>query len=67
MDVRCIEILPDKAKEADELFDDNRIDILVNSAGVVTKYDLWNTDEEEHDAIMVINAKGTFFISQATN
>ena len=47
------------------MFEDNKIDILVNSAGVVTKHDFWNTDEEEYDVIMDTNAKGTFFMSQA--
>lgn len=65
LDVRNIAALPGKVKVAAALFEENRIDILVNSAGVVTKHDFWNTDEEEYDAIMDTNAKGTFFMSQA--
>ena len=42
-----------------------RIDILVNSAGVVVKHDFWGIDEKEYDGIMDTNAKGTFFMSQA--
>lgn len=33
IDVRDTEHLPDKVKEAEALFEENRIDILVNSAG----------------------------------
>lgn len=65
IDVREVEVLPDKVKEAAALFKENRIDILVNSAGVVTKHNFWKTDEAEYDAIMDTNAKGTFFMSQA--
>ena len=60
-----METLPDKVKEAAALFEENRIDILVNSAGVVTKHNFWDTDETEYDSIMETNAKGTFFMSQA--
>lgn len=65
IDVRDVSALPQKVEEATALFEDNKIDILVNSAGVVTKHDFWNTDEEEYDSIMDTNAKGTFFMSQA--
>lgn len=47
-----------------EKFEENRIDILVNSAGIVAKHNFLETTEEEYDSIMNINAKGTFFISQ---
>lgn len=65
IDVRDTEHLPDKVKEAEALFEENRIDILVNSAGVVVKHDFWGIDEKEYDGIMDTNAKGTFFMSQA--
>ena len=61
--------LTDAKEVADEIQAIHRkygkIDILVNSAGVVTKHDFWNTDEKEYDSIMDTNAKGTFFMSQA--
>ena len=63
--MRDTEHLPDKVKEAEALFEENRIDILVNSAGVVVKHDFWGIDEKEYDRIMDTNAKGTFFMSQA--
>lgn len=65
IDVRDTEHLPDKVKEAEALFDENKIDILVNSAGIVVKHDFWGIDEKEYDGIMDTNAKGTFFMSQA--
>lgn len=65
IDVRDTEHLPDKVKEAEALFEENKIDILVNSAGVVVKHDFWGIDEKEYDEIMETNAKGTFFMSQA--
>lgn len=65
IDVRDTEHLPDKVKEAEALFEENKIDILVNSAGVVVKHDFWGIDEKEYDGIMDTNAKGTFFMSQA--
>lgn len=65
IDVRDTEHLPDKVKEAEALFEENRIDILVNSAGVVVKHDFWGIDEKEYDGIMDTNAKGTFFMSRA--
>lgn len=65
IDVRDTEHLPDKVKEAEALFEENRIDILVNSAGVVVKHDFWGIDEKEYDGIMDTNTKGTFFMSQA--
>lgn len=65
LDVRETKTLYDKVKEAASLFEENRIDILVNSAGVVAKNNFWNTNEEEYDMIMDINEKGTFFMCQA--
>lgn len=64
IDVQDVSALPPKVEEAAELFEDNKIDILVNLAGVVTKHNFWDTDENEYDLIMDTNAKGTFFMSQ---
>ena len=65
IDVRNTKLLPEKIETASSLFEENRIDILVNSAGVVAKHDFWNTDSAEYENIMDTNAKGTFFMSQA--
>lgn len=64
IDVRDIKNLPERIKAAMELYPEHRIDILVNSAGVVVEHDFWDIDEYEYDNIMDINAKGTFFMSQ---
>ena len=68
-DLRAVEInlkdigsLGGKVQEAAELF--GHIDILVNSAGVNAHTDFLEVTEEEYDAVMGINAKGTFFMSQ---
>lgn len=47
-----------------DFFPEEKIDILVNSAGIVGMTDYLNVTEEEYDNIMDINLKGTFFISQ---
>ncbi len=57
--------MPEKLKTAAAMFPENRIDILVNSAGVVSHSDFLDMSEQEYDSIMDINAKGTFFMSQA--
>ncbi len=62
--IRNVSILNDKVNEAAALFPENRIDILVNSAGLISKHDFWNTDEEDYDSLMETNTKGTFFMCQ---
>lgn len=64
LDVLHIDQMSDKINEAAQMFDENRIDILVNSAGVVDHLPFLNVTEEEYDSIMQINAKGTFFMGQ---
>lgn len=65
IDVKDIESMPEKVKTVAAMFLENRIDILVNSAGVVSYSDFLDMSEQEYDNIMDINARGTFFISQA--
>lgn len=65
IDVTDVRSMPEKIKTAAALFPENRIDILVNSAGVVAHSDFLGMQESEYDSIMDINAKGTFFMSQA--
>ena len=57
--------LPDCIKEAASLFEENQIDILVNSSGILNHTDFWNLQEDEYDSIMNINVKGVFFMCQA--
>ena len=59
--------LPDKVAKAAALFPENRIDILVNSAGVVAHSGFLEMSEQEYDSIMDVNAKGAFFMSQAVS
>lgn len=59
-----VDSLVDKLNQAVQLFDENRIDILVNSAGVASHHDFFNTSESDYDRIMSINIKGTFFMCQ---
>ena len=59
--------MPGKVREAASLFDEKKIDILVNSAGVVSHSGFEKMTEEEYDSIMDINAKGTYFMSQAVS
>lgn len=57
--------IPGKIRTAAEMFGDNRIDILVNSAGILNSSSFFNTTEEEYDKLMDINVKGTYFMCQA--
>lgn len=65
IDVTCTERLYNKVVEAADLFPEKRIDILVNSAGVVNTTPFLEMKPEEFDRVMGINAKGTYFMSQA--
>lgn len=67
MNVLEVASLPGKVKEAAALYPENRIDILVNSAGMVAHHSFADMTEAEYDSIMDINAKGTFFMSQAVS
>ena len=65
IDVTDVTSIPKKVNEALELYDEHRIDILVNSAGVPDMHDFFQTSEDDYDRVMDINMKGTFFMSQA--
>ena len=67
IDVLQVASLSDKVKEALDLFEDHRIDILVNSAGIRNNNDFFEIKEEEYDRVMDINMKGTFFMSQVVS
>jgi glucose 1-dehydrogenase len=41
-----------------------KIDILVNNAGIEKRKDFWEVTEEEYDAVMDVNLKGVFFLTQ---
>ena len=65
INVKDVKTMSEKVKTAAAMFPEHRIDILVNSAGVVNKSDFLDMSEQEYDNIMDTNAKGTFFMSQA--
>lgn len=65
INVKDVKTMSEKIKTAAAMFPEQRIDILVNSAGVVSHSDFLDMSEQEYDNIMDTNAKGTFFMSQA--
>jgi glucose 1-dehydrogenase len=42
-----------------------KIDILVNNAGIEKRADFWDVTEADYDAVLNVNLKGVFFITQA--
>lgn len=62
-----IELMNDRIDFAAALFAENRIDILVNSAGITSKNTFFEMTEKEYDSVMDTNAKGTYFVSQAVS
>ena len=50
---------------ADAVAQFGKIDVLVNNAGLERRADFWDTTEEDYDAVLNVNLKGVFFITQA--
>ncbi|HEX7158761.1 MAG TPA: glucose 1-dehydrogenase [Edaphobacter sp.] len=42
-----------------------RCDILVNNAGIEKRANFWDVTEQDYDAVLNVNLKGTFFLTQA--
>jgi glucose 1-dehydrogenase len=40
-------------------------DILVNNAGIEKRADFWDVTEQDYDAVLGVNLKGAFFLTQA--
>ncbi len=40
-------------------------DILINNAGIEKESDFWDTPEVDYDAVLAVNLKGPFFLTQA--
>ena len=58
--------LPDTQKLVDEAYAQlGGCDILVNNAGIEKGSDFWDVSEADYDAVMSVNLKGAFFLSQA--
>lgn len=63
IDIKDVASFQAKILEAEKIY--GNIDILVNSAGILAHHKFLEISEEEYDSVMDINAKGTFFMSQA--
>jgi len=50
---------------ADTVAQFGKIDILVNNAGLERRADFWDATEEDYDAVLNVNLKGAFFITQS--
>jgi glucose 1-dehydrogenase len=69
---KAITMLGDVSKMADvqRLIDDTyqqfgRCDILVNNAGIEKEANFWDITEQDYDAVLNVNLKGAFFLTQA--
>ena len=62
-DVSKVEDINKLFEAAIEAF--GQVDILVNNAGVERHAPFWEVTEKDYDFVMNVNAKGTFFASQA--
>lgn len=67
LDVIDVKSIPEKIRLAAAKFAENRIDILVNSAGINKNTTFADVTETEYDQIMNVNLKGTYFMSQAVS
>lgn len=65
IDINDVSSLENKVKEAEKLSPNEKIDILVNSAGLNKAQSFFDVQEFDYDRIMDVNAKGTFFMCQA--
>lgn len=50
---------------ADVVSEQGRLDILVNNAGILRTGDVLEISEEDFDAVLAVNLKGAFLLSQA--
>ena len=65
LNVLEIDKFKEKIREAAMLFEENKIDILVNSAGKIVYSKFMDIGAEEYESVMDVNVKGVFFMSQA--
>ena len=64
IDVTDIDSMGNAFENVLSLFEEKRIDILVNASGVNTQTRFWDFKEDEFDRILDINLKGVFFACQ---
>ena len=61
-----VSILADTQRLIDQTYTQlNRADILVNNAGIEIKAPFWEVTEKDYDAVLNVNLKGAFFLTQA--
>ena len=66
-DIAKMDEIPQMAKAAFDSFDDKRVDILVNAAGIIDSTDFLHVTEETFDKVIATNLKATYFVSQAVS
>jgi glucose 1-dehydrogenase len=60
-----VTLLADSARLMDETYAQlGRCDILVNNAGIEKGANFWEVTEADYDAVMNVNLKGAFFLTQ---
>lgn len=64
IDLLAVNTFEQKIKDAVNLFDENRIDILVNCAGVHGNQSFGEVSEETWNNVLDVNLKGLFFMTQ---
>ena len=50
---------------ADVVGELGKLDILINNAGLERRGDFWDVTEEDYDAVLNVNLRGLFFLTQA--
>ena len=69
---RCFTVLADVSKKAEVIamvetviHDAGQVDAVVNNAGILISNSVDALEEEQWDAVLAVNAKGTFLVTQA--
>jgi glucose 1-dehydrogenase len=61
-----VSIIADTQRLIDETYKQlGRCDILVNNAGIEIEAPFWDVTEKDYDAVLNVNLKGAFFLTQA--
>jgi glucose 1-dehydrogenase len=61
-----VSVITDTQKLIDETYTQlGRCDILVNNAGIEIEAPFWEVTEKQYDAVLDVNLKGAFFLTQA--
>jgi glucose 1-dehydrogenase len=61
-----VSVLADIQRLIDETYKQlGRCDILVNNAGIEIEAPFWDVTEKDYDAVLNVNLKGAFFLTQA--